>query len=327
MLQRRQATGRIPPDKLGVGGGNRGMTAADRNSNLGRLLGRVLAITWALALLVIGWQWIRPSPTADEFRGIPDRSAVVGNAIASSNAVELAPTLLPLPGGRLPIQPADPLPAVQVLARPGGLDHSTESTPERLPEQVAGRSLVDNSAPSALTGAPAANRPMRLPSEVDALASNRSVHANSGLDVPVESRGDKRERPAVWARLELRDVMHLLSASDPTLAAAAQEELQRRGIVGPLVDLARFAGDADPAVRRAFVESLPTLSGVDARPWLLELSYDDDPRVRAAAVTLMATSGDLELLKRVKQVALEDPDDQTRGQAAKALPDKPVERR
>jgi hypothetical protein len=293
------------------------MTTADRKSKLGRTLGRVLAVTWALALLLIAWQRIRPSPATDGFRKGSDRSPVVGNAIASK-AVELAPTSLPLPGGSLPIQPADRLPAAQVSAQADGLDHSPGSAPERLPDQVAGRSLADNSAP----GAPAANRPIRLPSEAGASANHRSV-----LDAPSELLGDKRGRPASWGALELRDVTRLLRAPDPTLAAAAKAELQRRGIVGPLVYLARLAGDADPAVRRAFVESLPTLSGVDARPWLIELSYDDDPRVRAAAVTLMATSGDLELLKRVEQVALEDPDDQTRGQAAKALPDKPLERR
>ena len=62
------------------------------------------------------------------------------------------------------------------------------------------------------------------------------------------------------------------------------------------------------------------LPGVDARPWLLELSYDENPKVRAAAVTLMATSGDLEMLRRVRQVSLDDPDDYTRAQAEKALP-------
>jgi hypothetical protein len=297
------------------------MTTADRKSKLGRTLGRVLAIAWALALLLSAWQLIRPSPATDGFRKGSDRSPVFGNAIASK-AVELAPTLLPLPGGSLPIQPADPLPPAQVPAQTHGLDHSPGSAPERLPDQVTGRSLIDNSAPDGPAGAPAANRPICLPSEADASANARSV-----LVAPSELLGDKRGRPTSWRALELRDVTRMLRAPDPTLAAAAKEELQRRGIVGPLVYLARLAGDADPAVRRALVESLPTLSGVDARPWLIELSYDDDPRVRAAAVTLMATSGDLELLKRVKQVALEDPDDQTRGQAAKALPDKPVERR
>jgi hypothetical protein len=97
-------------------------------------------------------------------------------------------------------------------------------------------------------------------------------------------------------------------------------ELDRRGVKGPLVEVARRAADPNPTVRLQLAESLPTLNGVDARPWLLELSYDDDAAVRAAAVTLMATSGDLDLLKRVQQVSLDDPDDHTRAQAEKALP-------
>ena len=103
-----------------------------------------------------------------------------------------------------------------------------------------------------------------------------------------------------------------MHSSEPRLATAAVDELERRGVTGPLVELARRAGDPNPSVRRQFAESLPTLDGVDARPWLLELSYDEDAEVRAAAVTLMATSGDFELLKRVQQVSLDDPDDHIR---------------
>ena len=125
---------------------------------------------------------------------------------------------------------------------------------------------------------------------------------------------------AAWKRLALHDVLRRLQAEDRKTTAAAEAELERRGITGPLLDLARRAADPDPEVRRQLAESLPTLPGVDARPWLLELSYDDDPEVRTTAVTLMATSGDMELLKRVQQVSLEDPDDHTRAQAAKALP-------
>jgi hypothetical protein len=125
---------------------------------------------------------------------------------------------------------------------------------------------------------------------------------------------------AAWHGLKVREVMHKLDEADPQVVAAARVELDRRGVKGPLVELARRAADPNPAVRLQLAESLPTLNGVDARPWLLELSYDDDAAVRAAAVTLMATSGDLDLLKRVQQVSLDDPDDHTRAQAEKALP-------
>ncbi len=122
------------------------------------------------------------------------------------------------------------------------------------------------------------------------------------------------------AAARLREVVEKLDAADSQDAAAARAELERRGITGPLVEIARRLADRDPAVRLKLTESLPTLPGVDARAWLLELSYDDDAQVRSAAVTLMATSGDIDLLKRVQQVALEDPDDHTRAQAEKALP-------
>ncbi len=117
-------------------------------------------------------------------------------------------------------------------------------------------------------------------------------------------------------------MLHGLHSTDAATTVRVEAELRRRGVTGPLVDLARRAADPDPRVRRELAESLPELPGIDARPWLLEMSYDDDPKVRATAVTWMATSGDLELLRRVRQVSLDDPDDYTRSQAEKALPDR-----
>jgi HEAT repeat protein len=83
--------------------------------------------------------------------------------------------------------------------------------------------------------------------------------------------------------------------------------------------LARRATDPDPKVRWRLAESLPSIPGVDAKPWLLELSYDENSQVRATAITLMATSGDLDLMRRIEQIAREDPDDHIRSQAAKVL--------
>jgi HEAT repeat protein len=120
--------------------------------------------------------------------------------------------------------------------------------------------------------------------------------------------------------MEFRAVLRELRSGDPDSTAKAERELRRRGVTGRLLELARRAADPDPRVRQELAETLPELAGIDARPWLMELSYDENPKVRAAAVTLMATSGDLELLRRVRQVSLDDPDDYTRAQAEKALP-------
>jgi hypothetical protein len=299
------------------------MPAAHRNSKVGRFLRIVLATGWTAGLLLAAWDVIRPQWSAD---GVSDRGKeakrIDANA-TSSRADELRPSSLP--GGNLPIKPAELSPSIHATAQTD-LRDAPGSAPRQLPDAVAGRPLSDQSeTASPLDDPPAANRPTRLPREADLSATIRPIVAKPGgvYDPSKESDG----KTIAWGRLKLCELMRCLDASDPSLTAGAREELQRRGIAGPLADFARLAGAADPEIRHAFVESLPRLSGVDARPWLLELSYDDDARVRTAAVTLMATSGDMELLKRVQQVALEDPDDRTRAQAEKALPPKPVERR
>jgi hypothetical protein len=160
----------------------------------------------------------------------------------------------------------------------------------------------------------AANRPRRLPS-----AGGNSRQAPMGLQSRNQALGGPMaDDTAAWRQLPPRDVMRRLHMSDPQVVMAARVELGRRGISGPLVDLARRATDPDPKVRRQFAESLPSLPGIDAKPWLMELSYDENAQVRATAVTLMATSGDMELLRRLEQISRDDPDDYIRAQAAKA---------
>jgi hypothetical protein len=300
------------------------MPPARRNSNVGRFLRIVLAIVWTAGLLLAAWYVIRPQSLADRVSEDRKEAKRIDANVASSHVNE--PTLSSLPGGNLPIKPAELSATVHATARTE-LSDATGNAPRQLPDAVAGRPLTDQSEmASPLDDPPAANRPTRLPHEADLPATVRPIVGKPGLGA-IEASSESDAKTIAWSRLKLRELMRCLDASDPSLTAGAQKELQRRGIAGPLADFARLAGATDPEIRRAFVESLPRLSGVDARPWLLELSYDDDPRVRTAAVTLMATSGDIELLKRVQQVALEDPDDHARSQAEKALPVKPVERR
>ena len=242
------------------------------------------------------------------------------NEIApNADDVDALPRLARFPGGGLPFELAS-LPPPYELPRPRTTKPAAVE-PNRLPERIEGRPLNGDSADSDSTdGAPTANQPRRLPSANGEPGDVRQLNAQIDARRAADLLRPGNDGLAAWKQLALRDVMRELHSGEPRLATAAAGELERRGISGPLVALARRAGDPDPAVRRQFAESLPMLDGVDARPWLLELSYDDDPQVRATAVTLMATSGDLELLKRVRQVSLDDPDDHTRAQAEKALP-------
>jgi hypothetical protein len=219
-----------------------------------------------------------------------------------------------LPGGALPLDES-PMPDVGGFVEPR-IAQDTASPeshePRRLQVPANTRSLGgdgDGEQPGA------ANRPGRLPS-----ASGNARQTALGLQARKQSLGGPTANDtAAWRKLEPRDVMSRLHVSDPQVVLAAREELERRGISGPLVDLARRATDPDPKVRRQLAESLPRLPGVDAKPWLLELSHDENAEVRTTAVTLMATSGDLEMIRRLEQISRDDPDDYTRAQAAKTL--------
>ena len=245
---------------------------------------------------------------------IANQSPAASPAFASSNAasVESLAVLARYPGGGLPVELASlPPPYKTAHASHDEVETPPTAEPGRLSDQIATKTLDESSEP------PAANQPRRLPTAGDALQSMRLLSAQTADRLPAEFNPNNA---AAWNGLKVRELMQALDSADPQITANARGELKRRGITGPLAELARRAADPNPAVRLELAESLPTFSGVDARPWLLELSYDDDPRVRAAAVTLMATSGDLDLLKRVQQVSLDDPDDHTRAQAEKALP-------
>jgi hypothetical protein len=244
----------------------------------------------------------------------PTGAAALGSSDNSDSNERLA-NLTRLPGGGLPFEMANMPPPRQPISPDSDDKNPSTAEPNKLPTAAGAKPLGDAtpSDPSnAADQAPAANQPRRLTS-----TGNRAAQfANAGTIDAGSAATDASGLPGA----RLREVVEKLDSGDPQSTAAARAELERRAITGPLVDLARRLADPDPAVRLRLTETLPTLSGVDARAWLLELSYDEDAQVRAAAVTLMATSGDIDLLKRVQQVALDDPDDQTRAQAEKALP-------
>jgi len=68
--------------------------------------------------------------------------------------------------------------------------------------------------------------------------------------------------------------------------------------------------DPDANVRLQLIQSLPQMSGIDSRPWMLWLSRDQDPQVRKAAVAVIATSADPALLQRVRELEREETDDE-----------------
>ena len=115
------------------------------------------------------------------------------------------------------------------------------------------------------------------------------------------------------------DVMRQLHADDVATASAAMIELWRRGFKERDFELAAQLFDPAPHVRVRLAESLPELSGVDPRPWLLWLSRDPHPSVRRAAITVIATSADPDLRDRLREIEREESDPEIVQQVQKML--------
>jgi len=103
-------------------------------------------------------------------------------------------------------------------------------------------------------------------------------------------------------------IIRRLQAEDRREVAEAEAELKRRGFRDRELALARRWFDSDPQARRRLARLLPEMPGLDAVPWLLELTRDADAEVRLTAMTLLATTGDPDLVERVKELVRGDPD-------------------
>ncbi len=108
---------------------------------------------------------------------------------------------------------------------------------------------------------------------------------------------------------ELRQLASRLHDQDPQQVETARKELKRSGLSDVELDLARQLTHPDAGVRRSFARALPDTAGIDAAPWLLELSRDPDADVRLQAITLLATTGDPALLAQLRPLVQADSDE------------------
>lgn len=212
-----------------------------------------------------------------------------------------APRLATLPGGNLlPSGLDSPPPAVEEIAETddrGEENHRefASNEPARLPE--ASDEQIDNAVETA--------------EELEAAAATLHHHAVETGDETEEEAGDEAAAVLRW--------MFALRAHEPSRRRRAEEELRALGFEALQLELAWQLTDPSPAVRRELVESLPSMPGIDARIWLIWLSRDQHPDVRAAAMSVMATTGDPNVLRRIEQMARRDADPRVQRQGEQLL--------
>ena len=121
-------------------------------------------------------------------------------------------------------------------------------------------------------------------------------------------------------RLSAVDTMTLFEQLHDSDGAAteAAAELRARGLTIRQIEVGMHLTAPDAHERRVWTEALPGIRGVSAKAWLLHLSRDESLAVRRAAVSLLATSGDPEMLRRVAEVGRQESDPDLRLEAARA---------
>jgi hypothetical protein len=228
-----------------------------------------------------------------------------------------SPLTMLVDADRPPLPPAPPVGTV-----PSEIDRARIETDARASESK----VIVASAPTATPSpalAPTADEPTPPPT----IAANTAARINPVRD----AAADRDVRPATaTASLPSKqeivrpdstrgDAWSLFAALHDDASQVAEQELRRRGFSLPEIELGRHLCSPDFKERRHYASLLPTLGGVDARPWLLYLSRDEDADVRLTVAAIMATSNDPELQARVRSMSIDDRDQRVRTTAARAV--------
>jgi hypothetical protein len=222
----------------------------------------------------------------------------IGSDSGRSQAAQTIPIEAPSPTTGGPVGP--------MLNTPRPLPTAMPAAPVRSPPDP---SQSSQAAPSPRTAANASARvnPIRQDG-TDGVRPASAVQAGVGFSAEVPAAAlASRTAWALFADL----------ASDGPAASLAAAELHRRGFRPAELELGRQFAVAASEERVRLAESLPFQTGIDVRPWLVHLADDDDPAVRLAVVTIMGTTNDPQMLARLRQLALSDPDENVRSRARK----------
>lgn len=167
------------------------------------------------------------------------------------------------------------------------------------------------------TPQPAANAAARI-NPVREPSTDAAVRPASLTPSISSAKRQTEDDLAAAKALERADAWTLFGAlrtEDRDIAAAL---LRQRGFSKPEIELGEHLTSDDPKERRSYIRQLPALGVTEAKPWLLRLCRDEDAEVRRIAVTIMATTNDPAVQDLLRQLALEDADDEVRRTAGRA---------
>lgn len=272
--------------------------------------------TWGNREVIVSWCEIvlRADPGRNPVAAKPlpwrHAQAVSPNEATDNpgSSTSLATSDLPrLPGGGLPLSDGsswDRAAAPRGERRDGGAmaPQRLAASPDARPINQAAVAMASSSAPPSLQGNQAGP-------EFESAGPIRKASY-----VP-----NKRPLPGRNAPDDSAEWMRRLRSSNELEAARAEKELVGRGFRPVDMAIARRLFDPDPELRRELVHLLPSMSGIDAAPWLVRLASDEDADVRYLAVGALATTGDPGIIRQLEQITRDDSDPRIRRQVDEAV--------
>ena len=230
------------------------------------------------------------------------QEAVTSGQIAASSAASATPTTITWPA-QAPTRSPSVMPEAGALVERAVPSTETEPQPAAPPGAAAEPPAMAKVSPDPLGVSGSSERQLAAEPLLEAETERSAPRFQ-----PEEPDRQSREGPlATVAELApapafqpapanpLLDLARQLHGPGAE-AEAAREQLSRQGLTSVEIELAFRATHPDMAVRLQLISELPLLNAIDAKPWLLLLSHDEAADVRLAATTLMATTGDPQML-------------------------------
>lgn len=286
------------------------------------------AATGAVAWLPLMWLDVPKRATTTVVQ-VDDKGADASEKTPSSKTVaseDPAPRLLsevpPLAGGGIPVETTARLPdgepsEIGEVERAGFTDDvprpapvETESVePASLP--AAPRTLMQPlPQPTRVRVADEGELPAEVvppPSTIELQPQLPKLETTDAPSIAQPTRVQNDETETLRRMYELHD-------DDPAVAEAASKFLAERGF-GPVhLKLARQLTSSSAEDRVRLATQLPLIADIDARLWLTWLLRDDVAEVRLAVLSVLATAGDADTIRRAMEIARQDRDPRVRQQ-------------
>jgi hypothetical protein len=125
-------------------------------------------------------------------------------------------------------------------------------------------------------------------------------------------------RPAV---LTEEAILPRLYDEDTGVAMLAKVVLDQRGLSDSQIELGKQVFSPIVAERKDVIQHLEGRDDIDPVVWLIHLSRDPEPTIRAAALDALKENASMpDVLKRLTEMAVDDPSATVRTQARAMLP-------